>query len=91
MTTCKKIIMMAMMSALVACGSESAPSADTPKNDIESVPMSAEPAEPTGVMSAEPEPVEVSESESAPQSESVSQELDSLPQDAQTKESLKVD
>lgn len=44
----------ALTGILTACGGEPAPSTDTPKTDAESVPMSAEPAEPTGVMNAEP-------------------------------------
>lgn len=76
----KTITMVLMMSVVVACGDKPAPATDAPKNDTESVPMSAEPAEPTGVMNTEPvEPVEVVESEPA-----TGEEVAATPQEAQT-------
>ena len=54
MMNLQKIMMAMMIFGLVACTDKSSPTTDTPVDDGESVSMSAEPAEPTGVMNAEP-------------------------------------
>lgn len=54
MMNLQKIIMAMVVFGLVACADKSSPATDASADDGESVSMSAEPAEPTGVMNAEP-------------------------------------